>query len=143
MNIVAYGSLVNKISLQATLGREVEYKLVEIEGFTRIFNAPFGKYAFLNLTKKSKASMLVAYFYINKNELCKFEIREAGSKLVEVKPKYYAFVWPSRYCQLLPALQSYIDICEDGCITLGLDFWKNTILPQKIINDRNNPRYPE
>lgn len=142
MKLVAYGSLINKSSLEETLGRDVAYELIAIKDYARIFDAPFGEYAFLNLTNIPGAQFEAACFSIKQSELSKFEVREAGSILLEIKPDHFAFVSPAQKCKNLPVLQSYIDVCEKGCNLLGISLWTSTIRPKTIINDRANPLYP-
>jgi hypothetical protein len=74
-------------------------------------------------------------------ELKLFWERERGSKLVEIRKGYYAFIWPKENCARLPVLQSYIDICLKGASNMGIDFWKNTVKPSKIVDDRKSPKY--
>lgn len=141
MNIIAYGSLTNLPSLAKTLGREVEYGLVFIKGYERVFNAPFGKYAYLNLKKNKSTQFVAAYFTITKSEITCFDEREKGSRLVEVKPGYFAFVWSEEKCRDLPVLQSYIEVCKAGAGDLGIDFWESTKIPSQIIDDLTDPKY--
>lgn len=141
MKIIAYGSLMNKDSLKKTLKRDVLLCKIVITGYRRVFNAPFSSYAFLNLEKCETRNTEMAYFTINKQELKLFWERERGSKLVEIKQGYYAFVWPRESCVELSVLQSYIDICLGGARELDVNFWKNTVRPKVIVNDRKNPGY--
>ena len=57
MNIIAYGSLMNQFSLEATLGRPAKLTKITIPGYSRIFNAPFDGHAFLNLQASSPNSL--------------------------------------------------------------------------------------
>lgn len=141
MKVLAYGSLQNKRSLEATLNRRASYGIVEVKGYQRVFNAPFGDYAFLNLQPNSESTFECAYFEIDESELYKFDVREAGSILTEVMPGYYAFIWPEVNCKELPVLQSYIDICENGAKDQDVNLWQGTISPEKVINDLLEPMY--
>ena len=141
MKIIAYGSLQNKASLEATLGRPVWYEVITIEGYQKVFNAPFGDYAFLNLHENQGSSFNCLYFEIESSELTKFAEREAGSNLIEIMPGYWAFVWPTVYCRALPVLQSYISICEIAARQNNLDFWEGTVQPKKVINDKDKTLY--
>jgi hypothetical protein len=141
MKIIAYGSLMNRKSLEKTLGREVNLRKTKICGYARIFNAPFGRFAFLNLTRLRRSKTEVGYFEILPIELRFFADREAGSNLIEVKKNYFAFVWPKSKCIKLPVLASYIRVCEQGAENLGVDFWQNTTRPQKVTDDLQNPLY--
>lgn len=141
MNIIAYGSLLNKQSLETTLQRKTKLNKIIIPRYERIFNAPFGEYSFLNLQKNKTSFIETAYFVLKENEIEKFKEREAGSDLVEVLPTYFAFIWPEQYCNTLPVLQSYIDVWAKGAEQLKIDIWKNTIKPVVIEDDRKNPRY--
>jgi hypothetical protein len=141
MKIIAYGSLMNQKSLEKTLGRPAKLTNITLKGWARVFNAPFDGYAFLNLQQSPGKTIKVAYFEIYADEIAKFAKREAGSDLVEVKKGYFAFVWPAGKCQTLPVLQSYIDICRQGAVDLEIDFQNNTILPIKILDDRQAPKY--
>lgn len=141
MKVLAYGSLQNRQSLEATLNRRASYGTVEVKGYQRVFNAPFGDYAFLNLQPNSESTFKCAYFEIDENELYKFDVREAGSTLTEVMPGYYAFIWPEGNCKELPVLQSYIDVCEKGAVKLGVKLWQGTMSPKEIMNDLLEPIY--
>ncbi len=141
MNIIAYGSLLNKQSLETTLQRKTKLNKIILPDYERIFNAPFGEYSFLNLQKNKTSYIETAYFVLKENEIAKFKEREAGSDLIEVLPMYFAFIWPEQYCKILPVLQSYIDICEKGAEQLKIDIWRNIIKPDVIEDDRRNPRY--
>ncbi len=141
MNIIAYGSLLNKKSLEKTLARRTDLYKIIIPGVKRIFNAPFGEYSYLNLQMSKGSTIETAYFTLQRSEINKFAKREAGSELTELLPGYYAFIWPNKLCKELPVLQSYIDICKVGAENLDVDFWKNTIRPVEIIDDRNNAQY--
>lgn len=141
MNIIAYGSLQNRESLEATLGRPATYSRTKVVGYEKVFNAPFDGYAFLNLQKNPSASFECMYFTIQPNELYRFDAREAGSTLIEIMPDFWAFIWPDSYCRTLPVLQSYIDVCESGYAQNKLDFWESTVMPGAIVNDRKQPLY--
>lgn len=141
MNIITYGSLMNQKSLEKTLQRDAKLLTITLPKANRIFNAPFGDYAFLNLELGGKDSIEAAYFELDKNEIEKFSEREKDSELIEVVKGMYAFVWPAAYCRELPVLQSYIDVCESGCRDLGIDLWSGMKMPQKIIDDSRQPLY--
>jgi hypothetical protein len=142
MNIIAYGSLMNQPSLEKSLGRQASLYPITLLGYERIFNAPFGHYAFLNLQPAKNTTTEVAYFNLNTDEVEKFSIREQGSDLVEVESDYYAFLWPIAKGKLLPVLQSYIDVCQTGADHIGINLWRNTIQPTVIIDDSRDPLYP-
>lgn len=141
MKIIAYGSLQNKESLQATLERPVSYEAIEVRGYQKVFNAPFGGYAFLNLEEKQNSSFQCLYFEIQPDELSKFDEREAGSELIEIMPGYWAFVWPTNYCRNLPVLKSYIEVCQDAAQQNKFDFWQGTQQPKEILDDKTRPLY--
>lgn len=142
MKIVAYGSLMNQNSLEKTLQRSAQLITVTVPNVQRVFNAPFGDYAFLNLAFVEDNSIEAAYFELDKEEIEKFNQRERGSELVEVMAGMYAFVWPKAYCKDLPVLQSYIDFCQTGCRELNINFWPGTQQPQVIFDDAKKPLYP-
>lgn len=141
MNIIVYGSLMNQVSLESTLGRPATLTKTEVLGYARIFNAPFDGYAFFNLQADPASFIEVAYFELEGEELVKFAEREAGSDLIEVKPGYFAFVWPANYTQELAVLQSYIDLCQEGADALGIDMQKGLISPQLVVDDTLEPLY--
>lgn len=141
MKIIAYGSLLNEQSLGKTLKRSADIKKIYIPNYRRVFNAPFGKYSYLNLAYKQKSILEAAYFYVADNELDLFLDREAGSQLKEILQGFFAFFWPDINCRTLPVLRSYIKICEDGAKSLGIDFWQGTITPKEIIEDGSKPLY--
>lgn len=141
MKIIAYGSLLNKSSLEATLGRRVVLKRIVVPGYKRVFNAPFGGYAFMNLEKSPGSQIEAAYFEVDWTELVKFSEREAGSKLLEILPGYWAFMWPRSQCRKLPVLQSYIEFCLEGCRLLNVSLWSGTKKPDLIIDDSQNSLY--
>lgn len=133
MKIMAYGSLMNQNSLEKTLSRSVKLTKIIVPGYGRVFDAPFGKYAYLNL-RESPGRMEAALFEMEERELIKFDEREAGSKLIEIMPGILTFIWPDAYCRRLPVLRDYIDICAAGASRLSVDIWRNTELPNEIID---------
>jgi hypothetical protein len=141
MKVIAYGSLMSQTSLESTLGRRAGLTAVSISGWKRVFNAPFDGYAFLNLKRESDASIEAAFFELGATELPLFAEREAGSELLEVMTGYYAFVWPEHYCQNLPALRSYIQLCEQSATRNGLDFSVGLEYPVLVIDDLAKPLY--
>lgn len=141
MKLIAYGSLMNQLSLERTLGRSAQLSKISLPGWRRVFNAPFDGYAFLNLERAKGIAIEAAYFKLEKRELILFAEREAGSELLEVKPGYYAFVWPRDYCRNLPALESYITLCKAASVELGIDFSAGLSMPPTVINDLHNPIY--
>ena len=56
-------------------------------------------------------------------------------------PGYHAFVWPEARCRELPVLSSYIDICQRGAKSLGINLVQGTTWPASIRNDSANPAY--
>jgi hypothetical protein len=141
MKLIAYGSLMSKPSLRQTLTRTATLKPIRLSGWRRVFDAPFDGYAFLNLKRDPRANIEAAYFEISDHELILFAEREAGSQLVEVMPEFYAFVWPQSYCQILPALRSYIQLCELAAKRLKLNFAVGLDQPAVVIEDLSNPLY--
>ncbi len=141
MNIVAYGSLMNRSSLEKTLERQTELAPIQIHGFRRVFNAPFDGYGFLNLVPSDGSVVEAAYFELVPHELEKFKKREEGSVMCECTPGFFAFYWEHGQDNL-PVLQSYIDVCESGANELGIDMWKSTNPIQTIEDDRSKPKYP-
>lgn len=141
MNIIAYGSLMNKTSLEKTLKRPAELYKIVIPGYSRIFNAPFGSYSFLNLLADPKATIEGAYFTLRESEIKLFADREAGSNLVEILPNYYAFIWPTDYCKTLPVLRSYLSACQKGAQDLGVNFKTGLRAPDEIVDDSAEPLY--
>ena len=131
MKIIAYGSLMNQTSLEKTLRRPANLCKIIVPEFGRVFNAPFGLYAYLNL-QKMPGQMEAAIFEMAQSELRKFDVREAGAELVEIIPEYFTFIWPKDYCLNLPVLQEYIDICLEGAASLDISFWLNTRKPLQI-----------
>lgn len=141
MNVIAYGSLMNQRSLEGTLNRRAELTPVTIEGYARVFNAPFDNYAFLNLRRTDNSRIECAYFEIEPIELTKFSVREAGSELVELTSGLYAFMWPGDKAEDLPVLMSYINVCQEASRQLELDFIKGTVWPNILEDDRMKPKY--
>ncbi|MDB5179153.1 MAG: hypothetical protein JWN01_1096 [Patescibacteria group bacterium] len=141
MNIIVYGSLMKQASLEATLGRTAVLTKVTVPGYNRVFNAPFDNYAFLNLQFAVDAYIEAAYFELKPAEIANFGEREAGSELVEVKPGFFAFIWPADYVAELPVLQSYVNFCEEGASVLGIDMRQGFITPQTIVDDTLKPLY--
>ncbi|HEX3082842.1 MAG TPA: gamma-glutamylcyclotransferase family protein [Candidatus Saccharimonadia bacterium] len=142
MKIITYGSLMNQASLEVTLGRPAMLTKIVIQGYRRVFNAPFDGYAFLNLASDLSAFLEAAWFEIEEAELSKFAVREAGSQLVKVRPGFMAFIWPQSATQNLPVLQSYINFCEQGAQALDIDMKRGLIKPRRIRNDTAQPLYP-
>lgn len=141
MKIIAYGSLMNKRSLEKTICRPVTVRPMILRGYKRVFSAPFDGFSFLNLQKSRNTRIAVGYFNIAQKELELFSRREAGSRLIEVQNGYFAFVWPRRKCALLPVLASYIKVCETGARQLKINFWGNTVKPQIVFDDLAKPLY--
>jgi hypothetical protein len=142
VNVVAYGSLMHRPSLEATLRRPAQLNRITILGWRRVFNAAFPDgLAYLNLRPALSTQVQAAWFTVAESELRVFADREAGSDLVEVLPGYHAFVWPEASCRELPVLSSYIDICQRGAKALGIDFAAGTTWPATIRNDSANPAY--
>ena len=141
VNIVAYGSLMCRGSLESALGRPAALTKVTVPGWRRVFNAAFGEYAYLNLRPDPGAAIEAAYFEMDAAELPRFAEREAGSELTEVAPGYLAFVWPEAHCRELPVLSSYVAICRRGAAELGLDLGAATDWPLIVVDDAGNPAY--
>jgi len=141
VNIVAYGSLMHRPSLESTLRRPASLTRMSLPGWRRVFNAPFDGYSYLNLRPASGAIVEAAYFELDSAELGLFDEREAGSELVEVIPACFAFVWPMAYCRELPVLRSYIDVCRRGADKIGIDFINGTDWPGVILDDSVDPIY--
>jgi hypothetical protein len=141
MNIVAYGSLMSRRSLERTLKRPAILNKIIIPGYGRIWNAPFDGFSYLNLQYKQGFTMEAAYFELRANEIELFKEREAGSILLEVLPGYFAFQWPLALCEELAVPRSYITICEQGAWELGINMWKAALSPKEIIEDNDNPVY--
>jgi hypothetical protein len=141
VNIVAYGSLMCRESLESTLGRPVALTKITVPGWRRVFNAAFDEYAYLNLRRDLGADIEAAYFELDDAELPFFAEREAGSELTEVARGYLAFVWPAEHCRELPVLRSYPDICRLGADELGLRLEAGTDWPRIVVDDAGNPAY--
>jgi hypothetical protein len=141
MKVVAYGSLMNRSSLESVVKRPAPLSKITVSGWKRIFNAPFDGYAFLNLKSIENGVIEAAYFELEPAEQQLFSEREAGADLVEVMPGFYAFVWPEGYCRELPTLRSYIDICSYAANELGVDFAMGLDWPGTIVDDTKNPEY--
>jgi hypothetical protein len=144
VNIVAYGSLMHRPSLEMTLARRSLLTKITIPGWRRVFDAAFPDgFAYLNLRPARGSQIEAAYFTLDAAELRLFAQREEGSDLVEVVPGYHAFVWPRARCRDLPVLCSYIDICRRGAAELDVSLSTGTTWPSIIHNDTSAPLYPE
>lgn len=141
MKIIAYGSLMNQASLEATLNRPAQLEKLVVPDVSRIFNASFEGYAYLNLQRDSNSAIEAAYFSLEPPELTNFALREAGSILIEVLPGYFAFTWPVTDIEILPVLQSYLDTCQAGAAQLNINMACGLITPGTIIDDRALPIY--
>lgn len=141
MKIIAYGSLLNVKSMAITFEELKTLRKINLPGFGRIFNAPFGQYSYLNLREGKNLQIEAAYFEVDNNQLKILKKREAGAELVEVMPGFFAFIWRGKYCKKKPVLASYIKVCEDGAQNLGVNFWEGTIKPLKIVNDLKKSLY--
>ena len=95
MNIVAYGSLMCRGSLESTLGRPAALTKITVPGWRRVFNAAFDEYAYLNLRPDPGGAIEAGFLDMDAAELRLFDEREAGSELTELAPGYLAFVWPA------------------------------------------------
>jgi hypothetical protein len=143
VNIVAYGSLMRRQSLEATLGRPATLTKITIPGWQRVFDAAFADgFAYLNLRAAPGGQIEAAHFTLAPAELRLFAEREEGADLTEVLPGYHAFVWPRERCRDLPVLCSYIDICRRGAAELGISLSAGTAWPATIRDDSAAPLYP-
>ncbi len=142
MNVVAYGSLMYRPSLEATLRRPAGLTRITIPGWRRVFNAPFPDgLSYLNIQPALSTQLEAAYFTVDRSELPLFADREAGSELVEVMSGYHAFVWPRTAWRELPVLRSYLDVCRRGAAGLGVNLDLGTTWPLVVRDDTANPVY--
>jgi hypothetical protein len=142
MNVVAYGSLMYRPSLEATLRRPAALTRITIPGWRRVFNASFPDgLCYLNIAPALSSQMEAAYFTAEPAELALFADREAGSQLVEVLPGYHAFVWPRQAWRELPVLRSYLDVCRRGAADLGINLDLGTTWPAAVRDDSARPGY--
>jgi hypothetical protein len=142
VNVVAYGSLMHRHSLEATLARPAPLTKITIPGWRRVFDAAFPDgFAYLNLRADPGSQLEAAYFTLEAAELRRFAQREEGADLVEVLTGYHAFVWPRERCRDLPVLCSYIDICRRGAAQLDVSL-SGTSWPSMIHDDAAAPLYP-
>jgi hypothetical protein len=141
MKIIAYGSLMNRSSLESVLCRPAPLSKITVSGWRRIFNAPFDGYAYLNLAASPGGTIEAAYFELDPADLGLFAEREAGAELVEVVPEFHAFVWPESDCRELPALRSYMEVCSRAAGDLGINFAAGLDWPQAVVDDTENPQY--
>ena len=142
MNVVAYGSLMYRPSLEGTLRRPAALTPITIPGWRRVFNAPFlDGLSYLNIQPALSSQMEAAYFTVDAAELPLFAGREAGSELVEVMTGYHAFVWPPNACRELPVLRSYLDMCWRGAADLGVNLDLGTTWPAAVRDDTASPLY--
>ena len=93
-----------------------------LNDYARIFNAKFGDFAYLNIQKIPGQKIEAGYFEITSSEVKLFRKCEAGSLLVEIKPGYFAFIWPEYLTAELPVLFSYINTCVNGANELKINF---------------------
>jgi gamma-glutamylcyclotransferase (GGCT)/AIG2-like uncharacterized protein YtfP len=140
MKIIAYGSLMNKKSLAKTLKEPIKLTKITIKNFERVFNAPFGKFAYLNLRPRKNAKIEAAYFEASNKQINLLNKRE-GIAPTEIQKGFFAYIWPKEKCANLPVVASYIKVCETGAKELDINFWQGTVVPKKIINDLKNPLY--
>jgi hypothetical protein len=143
VNVVAYGSLMHRQSLEATLRRPAPLTKITIPGWRRVFNAAFGDgFAYLNLRPAPGGQVEAACFTLEAAELRLFAEREEGSELTEVLPGCHAFVWPRDRCRDLPVPRSYIEVCRRGAAELGISLCAGTAWPVAIHDDAAAPLYP-
>jgi len=142
MNVVAYGSLMYRPSLEATLRRPATLTPITVPGWRRVFNAAFPDgLSYLNIMPALSGQLEAAYFTVEPAELTLFADREAGSELVEVMRGYHAFVWLARACRELPVLRSYLDMCRQGAADLGVNLELGTTWPAAVRDDSARPFY--
>jgi hypothetical protein len=142
MKVVAYGSLMHRPSLEATLRRPAMLTPVTLPGWRRVFNAPFPDgLSYLNIQPALSSQIEAGYFTVEPAELPLFADREAGSELVEVMSGYHAFVWPPGAWRELPVLRSYLEVCRQGAAGLGISFSLGTTWPAVVCDDAASPRY--
>ena len=141
MKIIAYGSLMNRSSLESVVGRPAPLSTIVVSGWKRVFNAAFDGYAFLNLRPAADSMIEAAHFELDSTELELFAEREEGAQLVEVVPGFHAFVWSETYCRELPVLRSYLDVCSHAAGGLGINFAVGLDWPRTVVDDTKNPQY--
>jgi hypothetical protein len=143
VNIVAYGALMQRHSLEATLGRPATLTKITIPGWRRVFDAAFPDgLSYLNLRADPGGRIEAAYFTLDAVELGLFAEREEGADLTEVLPGYHAFIWPRSRCRELPVPCSYIDICRRGAAELGISLAAGIAWPAALHDDSAAPLYP-
>jgi hypothetical protein len=143
VNIIAYGSLMHRSSLEVTLGRPATLTKVAIPGWRRVFDAAFDDgFAYCNLRRDRGSQIEAACFTLAAAELALFAEREEGADLTEVVPGHHAFVWSGERCRALPVPCSYIDICRRGAAKLGVSLSLGTDWPATIHDDTAAPIYP-
>jgi hypothetical protein len=142
MKVVAYGSLMHRPSLEATLRRPAALTRITIPGWRRVFNAPFPDgLSYLNIVPALSGQLEAGYFTADAAELPLFAGREAGSELVEVMTGYHAFVWPPGAWGELPVLRSYLQVCREGAASLGVNLKLGTTWPAVVHDDSAKPLY--
>jgi hypothetical protein len=142
MKVVAYGSLMHRPSLEATLRRPAALTRITIPGWRRVFNAPFPDgLSYLNIAPALSGQIEAGYFTVEAAELPLFADREAGSELVEVMSGYHAFVWPRPAWRELPVLRSYLEVCRQGADGLGVSLELGTTGPAVVHDDSAGPQY--
>jgi hypothetical protein len=142
MKIVAYGSLMHRPSLEATLRRPAALTRVTIPGWRRVFNASFPDgLSYLNIQPALSSQIEAGHFTVEAAELPLFADREAGSELVEVMSGYHAFVWPRNAWRELPVLRSYLEVCRQGAASLGINLDLGITWPAVVRDDTVSPLY--
>jgi hypothetical protein len=142
MKVIAYGSLMHRPSLEATLRRPATLTRITIPGWRRLFNAPFPDgLSYLNIAPALSSQIEAGYFTADPSELPLFADREAGSELVEVMSGYHAFVWPRHAWRELPVLRSYLEVCRLGAEALGVALDLGTTWPTVVRDDTARPLY--
>jgi hypothetical protein len=142
MKVVAYGSLMHRPSLEATLRRPAALTRITIPGWRRVFNAPFPDgLSYLNIAPALSGQIEAGYFTVEAAELPLFADREAGSELVEVMSGYHAFVWPRPAWRELPVPRSYLEVCRQGADGLGVNLELGTTWPAVVHDDSAGPLY--
>jgi hypothetical protein len=142
MKVVAYGSLMHRPSLEATLRRPAALTRITVPGWRRVFNAPFPDgLSYLNIAPALSGQIEAGYFIAEPAELPLFADREAGSELVEVMSGYHAFVWPRDAWRELPVLRSYLQVCREGAAGLGVSLELGTSWPAVVRDDSASPLY--
>lgn len=148
--VFGYGSLMNPRSRQKTIPGALATTEATLRGYRRKFNIPVDGYLYVNIVPDMSGSVEGVCIQVSEDELNRLKQRERGYACIDVTEnitgdvtgRVYAFIAPDKNFPKMKILQSYIDTCLIGIPEEKRRQWlEETIIENKIEDDRDNPKY--